>query len=111
MVVLVAVSGDAVSAFGAVDLAPEPADAPAGDAYVSALHTAPDVRGAGIGARLLEALTDLAGESAEHLRVHVLDGNLDARRFYERHGFVADGSHKIEARLGVPESRLARALN
>lgn len=110
VVVLVAVRDDAVLGFGAVDPAPALDDAPSGDAYLSALHTDPELRGGGIGVRLVEALADLVRDSAEQLRVHVLDDNLDARRFYERHGFVADGTHKIEPRLGLPETRLARPL-
>ncbi len=61
-------------------------------ALVGELYTlvvAPGRRGRGVGAALLAALDAvLAAEGVTSLRVEVLVGNDDARRFYRRHGLV-----------------------
>ncbi len=61
-------------------------------ARVGELYTlvvAPDRRGRGVGAQLLAALDEvLAAEGVTSLRVEVMVGNADARRFYRRHGLV-----------------------
>jgi ribosomal protein S18 acetylase RimI-like enzyme len=50
------------------------------------LAVAPDVRGGGVGGRLLAAVRDHAG--GREVRLTVLDANTGARRFYAREGFV-----------------------
>ena len=50
----------------------------------------PEMRGRGIGTRLLEELTSYARrEGYDQVRLDVIDTNPGARRLYERHGFVA----------------------
>ena len=51
------------------------------------LHVAPDRRGRGIGAKLLEAaVVELAALGETRFWLTVIDGNQDARRFYRRMG-------------------------
>ncbi|MFV2120120.1 GNAT family N-acetyltransferase [Streptomyces sp. Act-28] len=61
------------------------------------LYLRPDVRRRGIGSALLEAVREA---SPERLSLHVFQRNVDARAFYERHGFTAgvfdDGSRNEE---------------
>ena len=54
--------------------------------WVTALYLAPDARGRGIGAALL--MQAKAGGDA--LQLWCFQNNAGARRFYERHGFVAE---------------------
>ncbi|WP_412550972.1 N-acetyltransferase family protein [Shimia sp. MIT910701] len=57
-----------------------------GKDWVTALYLAPDARGRGIGATLLAQAK--AGRDA--LQLWCFQSNAGARRFYERHGFVAE---------------------
>jgi GNAT superfamily N-acetyltransferase len=54
-------------------------------AFIEHLFIRPDAQGAGLGFRLLEK----AREGAAELALWTFQQNLRARRFYERHGFVA----------------------
>ncbi len=72
---------------GIADLAfgwPEPRDA-----YLGQMILAPEARGAGLGARFLRAVEDLAKDRhAPRLLLAVLDENPRGRAFWEREGFV-----------------------
>ncbi len=58
-------------------------------AKISEIAVARD--GLGAGEALLDAAQEWARERACHLIVlNVMDGNIHARRFYERHGFAAE---------------------
>jgi ribosomal protein S18 acetylase RimI-like enzyme len=62
---------------------------PVGDRYgdLYSLSVAEDVRGRGIGTRLLDAVDDeLARRGVRDLRISVLAGNERAQRLYERRG-------------------------
>ncbi|MEJ6403271.1 GNAT family N-acetyltransferase [Yoonia sp. 2307UL14-13] len=63
---------------------------------IGQLYLAPDARGRGIGAALLDKMK----ARADRLSLFCFQENTGARRFYERHGFVAkafsDGSHNEE---------------
>jgi ribosomal protein S18 acetylase RimI-like enzyme/ribosomal protein S27AE len=60
------------------------------------LHVAPDHRGQGIGAALLEALeTELLDASVERLEGAVLVANEMGTGFYDDHGFTAAGERHI----------------
>ncbi len=73
--------------------------------WVEQLYLDPKWSGRGIGTRLL----DYATESMAAVMLHCFQANLGARRFYERHGFMAeafgDGSGNEE---GLPDIRYAK---
>jgi ribosomal protein S18 acetylase RimI-like enzyme len=75
-------------------------------AEVEALYVAPARWGEGIGRRLLEHATQHLGEY-EEITLWVLEENLPARRFYERHGWAPDGGDK-ESFYGAVELRYRR---
>ena len=53
----------------------------------------PDVRGSGVGQRLIEAVLDWArGAGFEEVRLWVVDGNTRAERVYARLGFERTGT-------------------
>jgi len=58
-----------------------------------------DARGKGIGHALLAAAQDDAAEHRHGLRLHVLLSNTDARRLYERMGFVEAGGEAPYLRM------------
>ncbi len=56
--------------------------------YIDNLHVAPDLQGAGLGRRLMQAVAERLQRdgSTRPLHLWVLDANTPARRFYERLG-------------------------
>jgi ribosomal protein S18 acetylase RimI-like enzyme len=61
------------------------------------LHVAPDHRGHGVGARLLDRIEDeLADRSAQRFAGFVLDVNEEGADFYDRHGYTETGVRQIE---------------
>ncbi|MEA5359665.1 GNAT family N-acetyltransferase [Amycolatopsis sp., V23-08] len=59
---------------------------------VFSMWVAPQLRGHGLAARLVDAVRVAAGESgAQAIALHVFEGNDRARRVYERLGFVPTG--------------------
>lgn len=72
------------------------------DEEISQLYVAPDARGRGVGAALLDKMK----ARADRLTLFCFQENTGACRFYERHGFVAetfsDGSGNEEQ---VPDIR------
>ncbi len=61
-----------------------------GELYLKAFMVSSAVRGKGIGTHLLKAVSDFARSKGFcAVRVDVVDTNPDARRLYERSGFVA----------------------
>lgn len=68
---------------------------------VHAIHVAPEVRGRGVGTVLLvAALEAMRSPGVRRAVLWVLDGNTTARRFYERQGWVWDGT-RVERPLGA----------
>ena len=58
--------------------------------YLKAIMVSSSMRDRGIGTHLLTGVTDFAwAHDFNTVRLDVVDTNPDARRFYERHGFVA----------------------
>lgn len=63
--------------------------------HLVSMWVAPEVRGAGTGALLVQAAREAAAvEGARALTLFVADGNDRARRFYERLGFRATGERQ-----------------
>ncbi len=72
---------------------------------VTALHR----RGQGIGAVVLaRAVDELITRRA---RLVWCDARTSARRFYEQHGFVAEGDEMVQAETGLPHFRMYRELS
>ena len=64
------------------------------DMYIHTMAVAPAMRGKGIGTLLLNAVFRIAREKGfSSVSLEVVDTNLDARRLYERIGFVATHTH------------------
>ncbi|MFB9308908.1 GNAT superfamily N-acetyltransferase [Agromyces hippuratus] len=58
-------------------------------AVLDELYVAPGLRGAGIGTALLEhAIAEVLRRGGGEMHINVDEDDVDARRFYERHGFV-----------------------
>jgi YbgC/YbaW family acyl-CoA thioester hydrolase len=79
---------------------------PDGSARIGRLAVHRDVRGAGVGARLLQALLAAARDRG-HARA-VLHAQVSAVGFYTRRGFVAEGAPFEEA--GLPHQTMVLAL-
>lgn len=81
---------------------------------IYALYVHPAVWGRGCGSALMAAtLAGLAAQSYAETNLWVLRGNARAIRFYERHGFCADGAAKRETSSSgaiLDEIRLRRVL-
>ena len=103
--VLNAVQHDRLIGFVCVLLDSEPEWGPC----VDNLHVKPALRGKGIGHRLFDAARSWSAVNAPGQPMHlwVIEGNLGARRFYERLGGVIAGRSSIEVVTGihVPELR------
>ena len=66
-----------------------------GELAIESIVVHPAMRGRGIGTRLLEAVFDFArARGFGSVRLEVVDTNPDARRLYERMGFVATATHR-----------------
>lgn len=69
----------------------------AGVLSVNGLAVAEKARGRGIGSILLTAVTDEATRrGARKVTLHVHGTNTVARRLYERHGYIVEGTHPNE---------------
>ena len=82
--VLTAVSDDTLTGFVCVLLDAEPVFGP----LLDNLHVKPALKGTGIGSLLFRAAREWVDQRAPAQPMHlwVLEGNLPARRFYDRHG-------------------------
>lgn len=61
-------------------------------ALLDELYVKPDLRGQGLGTELLHRAFAVARErGAETFEINVDEGDVDARRFYERHGVALTG--------------------
>lgn len=76
------------------------------DAHVGRMAVLAECRGRGVGCRLLEALLERARERGD--REVALSAQVQARGFYERHGFAAFGEVYEEA--GIPHQDMRRTL-
>ena len=75
-------------------------------AEIIAIHTLPESRGTGLGhAMLTEALSQIGNQPAF---LWAFKENTRARRFYEKHGFRADGSERVSEFDGAIEVRYVK---
>jgi GNAT superfamily N-acetyltransferase len=78
-------------------------------AWLMHLYVKPGWTGKGIGKQLLDAIIEDAGRRVPVLRVRAFARNAGARRFFERHGFVAtafgDGADNEEREPDVVYER------
>jgi len=85
--------------------------------YAERVHTArgreeavlPDVeprlRGQGIGSAILKELTSISrGRGVDLIEINVDEGDVDAQRFYERHGFAVTESGSTERASTTPRN-------
>lgn len=64
--------------------------------WLEALYVLPAAWGTGQADELHgAAVAQLRRSGVEHARLWVLEGNARARRFYERHGWTADGTSRV----------------
>jgi len=77
-------------------------DAPSGTGELGAIYLRREAASQGIGRVLFaHAIHDLRQRGYQQATLWVLDSNARARRFYEKAGWVADGTTKTEERPGV----------
>lgn len=79
-----------------------------GDSRISQVAVAPERRGEGVGALLMDALERLARSAGStqielHARANVVG-------FYERQGFTAEGEEFISGRAHTPHRRMRKLL-
>ncbi|GIH59681.1 GNAT family N-acetyltransferase [Microbispora siamensis] len=111
--VLVAEADGSVVGFAAFGPGRDDDVDPASVAEISAIYLPAEVWGAGVGRRLMAAALDsLAAAGYEQATLWVVDGNMRARRFYERGGWRPDGAVQRDESDGFPltEVRYRRVL-
>lgn len=81
-------------------------------AEIGAIYVSPRRWRTGVGRALIKAaLAELRAEGWLSVQLWVLAGNEAAKQFYERLGFNADGTEKLDRRLGRTELRMEAALS
>ena len=71
------------------------------------LYVVPDRRGEGIGSAIIRcAVAEGAARGVEFVEVPVDEGDVDARRFYERHGFTNQAEPGTDQRMLYYEQEL-----
>ncbi|MGW0533300.1 N-acetyltransferase family protein [Streptomyces sp. NPDC003032] len=84
---------------------------PPGEAELYALYVHPAQYSTGVGRTLTqECLARCAAAGYTRLRLWVVEGNLRARRFYERAGFAPDGAREPDEIDGTPVPDVRYAL-
>lgn len=80
----------------------------AGAWQLRGMATAPQLRGQGIGGRLIAAaIEEIRSRDG---RVVWCDARTSAVGFYRRHGFIAEGEEFLHAETGIPHYRMWRML-
>jgi ribosomal protein S18 acetylase RimI-like enzyme len=109
---LVALEDGAVVGFCDVGASPEEG-AGVQDGALYAIYVAPEAMGKGAGSALMaEGVRRLRAEGFTRATLWVLTTNANARRFYEHHGWAADGAAKTEmwGEFALDEVRYALEL-
>lgn len=70
-----------------------------GSAEITSVYVREGFRGCGVGKALMQAALERAKE--KEVRLWVLEGNLPARGFYERQGFLPSGAKRAIERGGL----------
>jgi GNAT superfamily N-acetyltransferase len=106
----VAVDGAAICGLATTGLCRDADLADCGE--LMAIYVDPVYLHAGVGRSLMAAARERLAAVAGRAALWVLDGNVGARRFYERDGWRCDGSRRTRAYGGVPvdEVRYQSAL-
>lgn len=82
-----------------------------GSGYVSSLYVSPGTQGGGYGRLLLgQAEEKLRAEGAETARLWVFEQNEPSRRFYEKSGWVPDGTRVTLEEWGEPQVGMEKRL-
>ena len=80
-------------------------------AHIVAIHSLPETWGSGVGKAMVEAaLRDIRSAGKEQVYLWAFKDNRRARRFYEKNGFVWDGSERVSEFDGALEVRYRRGL-
>lgn len=111
--VLVAVVDDQVVGYASVSASRDTDVAADHIGELQAIYAHPDFWDTGVGAQLHEhALITLSEAGYVDTTLWVMDRNDRARRFYERHGWVPDGTSKHDERgdITIVEVRYRRSL-
>ncbi len=103
-IVLVATADGAVVGFAGAGRSRDDPPVPARELY--ALNVLAAHHGTGLADRLLAGTLAPCGHGAVSL--WVVEGNVRARAFYRRNGFVPDGRRQHHEGTGTPEMRLVR---
>jgi oligopeptide/dipeptide ABC transporter ATP-binding protein len=83
----------------------------AGGGHVFGLYVHPDAAGHGVGRELLRhAELRLADAGCTRASLFVFAANERARRLYDRSGYVADGTERVEPEYEAQEVRLVKVL-
>jgi ribosomal protein S18 acetylase RimI-like enzyme len=90
---------------------PDPDDDPKTVGHITSIHVLPRLRGKGYGRALLDhAFAEFQRRGMKEVTLWVLEGNVDARRFYETLEFRNDGGTKTYPGTSVREVRYRRAV-
>ncbi len=111
--VMVAAPGPDLLGFARFSPTRDEDDDPATVGQIRAIYLLPEAWGKGLGRRLMgSALARLAATGYAQTTLWVLETNTRARRFYEKNGWVQDGSTRIDDSQGFPmnEVRYRRHL-
>jgi ribosomal protein S18 acetylase RimI-like enzyme len=79
--------------------------------HVFSLYVRPGAQGLGIGARMMSAAVErFSADALSEANLWVFEANTGGRAFYERLGWLADGTKRVEPEYGEQELRLTRSL-
>jgi predicted GNAT family N-acyltransferase len=76
------------------------------DGHIGRMAVTPSRRHAGVGSAILSALMRYARDRGEH--EVVLNAQIQAKAFYERHGFAGEGEEFLDA--GIPHIRMRQVF-